>query len=58
MEKVAQGEVEDEAAPGKEDKAEEGEGEAQAVTQTDVGQEPPPPPEFIADLPNNSSIDL
>jgi splicing factor 3A subunit 1 len=56
MDRIAQGDLGDEAALEKDGKA-EGEGETHPTIQVDVGQEPPAP-EFIMDLPNISSIDL
>lgn len=56
MEKIAQGDLGDEATPDKGGKMEEGEGKAETMA-VDNGQEPPAP-EFIMDLPNISSIDL
>jgi len=56
MDRIAQGDLGDEAALEKEGKTEGG-GETEPVIQVDVGQEPPPP-EFVMDLPNISSIDL
>lgn len=51
MDKVARGEIEEEAAP--KDKAEV----TQSKEPVDIGVEPPPA-EFILDLPNISPIDL
>lgn len=56
MDKVAQGDLGDEATPDKEAKG-DGEGSAEPAEFVDIGLEPPPP-EFIMDLPNISSIDL
>lgn len=56
MDKVAQGDLGDEATPDKEGKG-DGEGSAEPAEFVDIGLEPPPP-EFIMDLPNISSIDL
>jgi hypothetical protein len=56
MDKVAQGDLGDEASPEKEGKG-EGEEGAEPAEFVDIGLEPPPP-EFIMDLPNISSIDL
>jgi splicing factor 3A subunit 1 len=56
MDRIAQGDLGDEASPEKEGKA-DGDGETEPAIQIDVGQEPPAP-EFIMDLPNISSIDL
>ena len=57
MDKILQGDLGDESAG---DKDEKGDGEGHGVEYVeaiDVGKEPPPP-EFIMDLPNISSIDL
>ncbi|KAF5386756.1 hypothetical protein D9615_001817 [Tricholomella constricta] len=53
MDRINRGEV-DEVSPEKDGKTE---GEAEPAEKIDVGVEPPPP-EFIMDLPNISSIDL
>jgi len=55
MDKIAQGDLGDEATPEKDGDVDEG--EAETVAAVDIGQEPPAP-EFIMDLPNISSIDL
>jgi splicing factor 3A subunit 1 len=55
MDRIALGDVDDEFVE-KEGKV-EGVGESEPVILTDIGQEPPPP-KFIIDLPNISSIDL
>jgi splicing factor 3A subunit 1 len=57
MDKIAQGDLEDDATPEKGGEPDEGEGIAEAMAAVDIGQEPPAP-EFIMDLPNISSIDL
>lgn len=54
MDKIAQGDLGDETA---QDKGEKGDGEEEPAQPVDIGVEPPPP-DFIMDLPNISSIDL
>ena len=56
MDRISQGDLGDEDALDKAGNTEAG-GETEPVVQVDVGQEPPPP-EFIMELPNISSIDL
>jgi splicing factor 3A subunit 1 len=56
MDKVAQGDFGDDSTPDKEEKT-EGENNSVHIEVVDLGKEPPPP-DFIMDLPNISSIDL
>lgn len=57
MDRVTNGEV-DEVAPEKEVKAEDQGEQPVAEVVIDAGQEPPPPAEFIMDLPHISAADL
>ena len=56
MDKVTQGDFGDESIPDKEAKG-EGENSSMRIEVVDIGKEPPPP-DFIMDMPNISSIDL
>lgn len=57
MDRIAVGDIGDEAAQQKDGQAEGEEGNVEPVVPIDIGQEPPAP-EYIMDLPNISSIDL
>lgn len=57
MDRIAVGDLGDEAEKEKDDKMDGDESKAAPVVPKDIGQEPPAP-DFIMDLPNISSIDL